>query len=223
LASVITRQEITRLALDLGYTLRPVAAGDVPVLDALRSAWEAIREQDNRLPSAVFDLQPRHPSTCSSVEWSTAPIIVLSLKHASGENLAGRDVLAELLHLAGHAASYEATGSEGRYHSAEFAETARGLGLSVSAQRTAGVGYQPEGLARGTVSRYQEQIRALDKALKGWHPEVIRKRDRSAILLTCSCNPPRKMRMSPGVAALGPVTCEICGQEFRIASASASP
>lgn len=214
-------QEITVAG---GVTIRVlfVAETDRAVLAALASLWHAISEQNDRIPDPViFDLQPRHPSTCSSVEWDTAPIIVLNLKDASGRTLPARDILDTLLHLAAHAASRASSrASESRYHSAEFAEAARTIGLNVSGDRVPGIGYRPEGFVRGTLTRYQEQTRELTKALKDWHPEVIRKRDRSAILLTCKCDPPRKIRVSPGVAALGPVTCGVCGELFTPASAS---
>lgn len=204
-----------------GYRLvkiRTVAEADRPVLQALESMWEPIRANDSRVPPVTFDLQPGHSSSCGTVSWDTAPVIVLDLKDDSGGNLPARDVLFLLLHLASHAASSGAVSSEGRYHSAAFAEAAGKLGLEVS-ERIPGIGYRPEALARGTLTRYKDAMRRLDKALETWTPEVIRKRDRSAILLTCSCNPPRKIRMSPGVASIGPVVCSVCGQEFSTSTA----
>jgi hypothetical protein len=93
----------------------------------------------------------------------------------------------------------------------------RQFGLEVAYDRIPGIGYRPEGLARGTLTRYDSGLRKLDTVLRNWEPEVQRKRDRSAIALICSCQPPRRMRMSPGVVALGPV---VCGEPFTPASSS---
>jgi hypothetical protein len=193
-----------------------MAETDVPVLRALNTLWDEIRSQLADVPIATFDLQPGRPSSCGSVEWDTAPVIVLNLRDGYHQNLPARDTLFTLLHLAAHAASRgTSTGSEGRYHSAQFADAARQLGLDVSHERIPGIGYRPEGLARGTLARYSSGLAKLDTALKNWEPEVSRRRDRSAIPLVCSCEPPRRMRMSAGVVALGPITCGVCGEPFR--------
>jgi hypothetical protein len=105
---------------------------------------------------------------------------VLNLKDASGRDLPARDVLFLLLHMAAHGASRDATGSENRYHSADFADAARNLGLDIS-ERIPGVGYRPEALTRGTLTRYQAEIRRLDKALASWIPDIDRKRARSPL------------------------------------------
>jgi hypothetical protein len=200
-----------------GYAIKiaPMTADAEAILRALNRMWAAIREQDSRVPAVVFSLAGR-TSSCNSVAWDLQPVVELSLRDADA-----RDILETLLHQAAHAVSRESTGSEGRYHDQRFAEAARGIGLKVSTIRRAGLGYQPEGLARGTLARYQEQGRDLAKALNDWHPaEPPRSSSRTYLLLTCSCDPPRKMRMSPGVAERGPVVCSVCGQEFS-ASASA--
>lgn len=195
-----------------------VAEIDLPMLQALESTWEAIRANDNRVPRTSFDLQPGRSSSCGTVSWDSAPIIVLNLKDDSGRKLPARDVLFLLLHLASHAASSGAAGSEGRYHSAAFAEAAGKLGLDVS-ERIPGIGYRPEALARGALTRYKDAIRGLDKALAKWNPDVSRQRARSPLAYTCSCDPPRRLWMHAGVASKGPVICGVCGQEFRTSPA----
>jgi hypothetical protein len=197
--------------------LRSVADVDVPVLVVLSAMWEAIRDQLPGVPRVTFDLEPGRTSSCNSVEWSTAPIVVIDLKDSTGRKLPAKDVLFILLHLASHAASHEATGSEGRYHDPQFREAARIAGLEVS-DRIPGVGYRPEALARGTLSRYRDVTRRLDAALGKWNPDTVRKRSRSPGTYTCSCQPPRRMWMHPGVADKGMVTCGVCGQPFVPAS-----
>jgi hypothetical protein len=141
---------------------------------------------------------------------------VLDLKDSSGQKLPARDVLFLLLHLASHAVSDTGTSSEGRYYDADFADAAAKLGLEVSAIRRPGIGYQPEGLARGTLTSYRDVIRALDRAMAKWDPATVRKRSRSPLPYICSCVPPRRVWTYAGVADRGPVSCGVCGQEFLL-------
>jgi hypothetical protein len=190
------------------------------VIEALDAAWAKIRQADRSVPAVTFELQPGRSSSCGTVEWDVSPHLVLNLKDESGESLSGREILKTLLHHGAHAAALGSTGAEGRYHSAQFAEAARLLGLTVSQDRIPGIGYAPDGLARGTLTRYEPEIRALDKALASWQPETLRKRDRGPQTYVCSCDPPRRLRMNTGQADKGPVTCGICGQDYRFISAS---
>lgn len=195
------------------YRLVAVAKTDAPVLAALSSLWRKIREKDSRAPDVVIDLQPGRPSSCGTVEWDTAPVLVMNLKQGD-EKLTGAQILEWMLHMAAHAASFGDTGAEGRYHSQAFAEAARGLGLSVSSTRIPGIGWSPQGLARGTRTRYATEVRAIDRVMRHWTPDVLRAGYRGPQKMVCACEPPRTLRMNKGVAALGPVTCSICGQKF---------
>lgn len=159
MASAISLHEID-LPPGCRIMILPVAETDAPVLDALGAVWQAIRAQLAGAPPVAFNLQPGRSSSCGTIEWDTAPIIVLNLKDTSGRNLPARDILFLLQHLAAHAASRDATGSENRYHSADFADAASTLGLNVS-ERIPGIGSRPESLARGTLTRYQGEIRRL--------------------------------------------------------------
>jgi hypothetical protein len=184
--------------------------------------WDALRAQLEGVPAVTFVLQPGRSSSCASVEWDVSPVIVLNLKTASGQTLSARDVLFLLLHLASHAASHKAAGSEARYHAKDFADAARTLGLEVSSERIPGIGYRPEALAHGTLTRYKAEIRGLDKALSDWQPDTDRKSGRSPLAYTCSCTPVRRLWMHAGVAGKGPVTCGVCGQPFILTGVSAS-
>lgn len=150
-----------------------MAKTDAPVLAALSSLWRKIREKDSRAPDVVIDLQPGRPSSCGTVEWDTAPVLVMNLKQGD-EKLTGAQILEWMLHMAAHAASFGDTGAEGRYHSQAFAEAARGLGLSVSSTRIPGIGWSPQGLARGTRTRYATEVRAIDRVMRHWTPDVLR-------------------------------------------------
>ena len=196
--------------------LPSVASTDTGVLRALAGIWSAIAAQDDRVPrGVVFDLQPARTSGCSTVEWDTSPVIVLNLKDSVGEKLHARAILQTLLHLAAHGAATGVRGSEGRYHSVGFADAARKVGLDVSETRTPGVGYQIDGLARGTLTRYEAEIRTLDKAIADWNPALLRKTRRDRISYSCQCDPPRRVLMYPQIAELGDVVCSVCRAPFE--------
>ena len=196
--------------------LPSVASTDTGVLRALAGMWSAIAAHDDRVPrGVVFDLQPARTSGCSTVEWDTSPVIVLNLKDSDGEKLHARAILQTLLHLAAHGAATGVRGSEGRYHSVGFADVARKVGLDVSETRIPGVGYQIDGLARGTLTRYAGEIRALDRAIADWNPALLRKTRRDRISYSCLCDPPRRVLMYANVAGVGDVVCSVCGQPFE--------
>ena len=131
-----------------------------------------------------------------------------------------------MLHQAAHALSYQPgkrlpTG--GYYHPAQFRDAAETLGLEAKPDDPvggAGRGWSETSLARGTRTRYKAELSALNIALTRWTPAgepAAPYADRNNLVLTCQCDPPRKMRMSARVAALGPVTCGICEQPFTLA------
>jgi hypothetical protein len=209
--------EIERLARELGYTLWRVPETDRPVIDALERTWARIRDDDSEVPAVVFDLQPGPRSSCSSVEWpADRPVLVANLKDRDGTNLAGRDVLEWLLHMASHfGEGRSSTATDGRWHTRGFADAAIALGLEASERP--GVGFAPEGLARGTLTRYAAEIAAMDRALKSWNPPVVRKGSRSRLAYVCQCTPPRRFLMHEAVFERGLVRCEVCGQPFELA------
>jgi hypothetical protein len=205
--------DISTFEVPPGYKLVRMAATDIPVLQALDSAWAEIRAADSRIPSVTFDLQPGRPSSHATIEWDVAPIIVMNLKDAD-RKLTGREILPVLLHHAAHAATFGSTkATEGWYHGTEFAEAAKLLGLKLGDRRP-GLGYLPEGLAPGSITRYRTAIDRLDRAIAAWKPEVMRKHDRGPVPFACQCDPPRRLRMNKGVADKGDVICSICGGQF---------
>ncbi len=193
--------------------VQPVATTDAPVLKALEAFWSRIQAEDRRVPSVVFSLQPGRGSSCNSVEWDADPVVVVNLMPV-GSKLSGADIAAWLLHMASHAASGPVKGMEGRYHGAEYKGAAEALGLSVGRNS---MGWGQTSLARGTKTRYKAEITSLDRALSDWNPFVARKRGRGQDKYVCACEPPRIIRVHGGVADLGPILCEVCGQHFRLA------
>jgi hypothetical protein len=150
------------------------------------------------------------------VEWD-APVIVMNLM-PTGEKLSGPEILDYLLHQGAHGAVGPSASSEGRWHSEAYRNAAEGLGLAVE-RGPAGTGWSKTSLARGTRTRYCPEISALEKAMAGWEPAIVRKHSRSPVSIRCACNPPRVLQARPSVAAQGNITCEICGQPFSTVAA----
>jgi hypothetical protein len=190
-----------------------MAAAHDPVLRALSRAWQRIRYEDSRVPGVVY-LQPGRPSGCSAPEWSTTPVLVMNLLRGE-EKLTGTEILEWLLHHAAHGSAGTTTGSEGRFHPEAFKDTAERLGLAVE-RGPAGTGWSKTQLAAGTRTGYRPEITVLDRAMTQWEPVVVRKRDRGPQPYACSCSPPRRLRMNPGVAEKGPVVCGVCGRAFHL-------
>ncbi len=209
---------------------------DDAVTAALDKTWQKIRSLEPGVPHASWYLTSGRSSSCATGPWNEPGELVIRVNFKVGEsNRDGRDLLAQLLHWAAHAATGVSTGAEGRYHSREFGEVAERLGLKI--KQAPGVGWAPElietgGLTQGgSVHRvevltpeaaklFRAEIMALDKAMAAWQPEAdqtARKEGRGPVSMLCSCVPARVIRVSTGVA-LGPgIRCEKCGQLFRIA------
>jgi hypothetical protein len=192
-----------------------VAESDAQVLAALNRLWAEIRAEHQDVPEVVLDITPGRSSSCTSVGWLEVPVIELNLKDGD-RTLTGREVLSYYLHQAAHGLTGpEVRGSEGRYHSRRFREAARQLGLDVG--EYGGTGWSETELARGTLTRYQPELRPLDRALRSWRPTVQPKATRSSrnlVAAVCSCIPARRIRVSAKTLAAAPITCGACGQRF---------
>jgi hypothetical protein len=210
-----------------------VTAADDAVLRALDATWAKIQEQNPGIPAPIFDLTPGREMHCSSVSWDLArPVIAFNLI-PDGRKVTGAHLLERLLHHAGHALIYEpgkVAPTGGRYHTAAYRDAALRLGLDVEPNDPAGGagdGWSETSLAKGTLSRYRSEVGKLDRALNKWTPSETPKtaRDRSTSnpsLAMCGCQPPRRIRVRESALDLGVIRCEICGQPFQLASASAS-
>ena len=160
----------------------------------------------------------------------------------AGEALAegAETVLMVLLHEAAHALN-TARGikdctRQGRYHNKRFQAAAVEVGLACSKMDP--FGWAKTTMDDATRDLYQPQITMLNLCLQGFRmapadraqaereagrgedleQEQERrekaKKARQRSLLECGCETPRKIRMSPATADLGPVLCGLCGQQF---------
>jgi hypothetical protein len=96
------------------------------------------------------------------------------------------------LHLGAHAMSRggkSPSQSEGRYHSADFRDAAKVLGLDAERVPIKGFGFGEVSMSRGTKTRYRSEIAKLDRALARWEAVPIRAKSRAPIPLVCECTP----------------------------------
>ncbi|MGH3402853.1 MAG: hypothetical protein ACRDRJ_10190 [Streptosporangiaceae bacterium] len=219
---------MTMIETPPGYraTLEPMTPEDERVTAALDAVWKRVRELNPGVPGVVIKIGAGPDTSHSGVGWDE-PVPVLRLGLMRGDHVATAGELLEvLLHHAAHAITGPTMTTEGLYHSSGYRDTAGQLGLiaePVSTERkVGGSGWSKTSLARGTLGKYRAETAALTRALARWQPtdDPRAHRDsRNGVVASCSCTPPRKIRMRSGFD-LGPVVCGVCGEPFRIAEAA---
>jgi hypothetical protein len=215
-------------------------------MEALDSAWTRVRAEAplENIPPADFYLTEGRSTWCATATWAEPVVLRINLM-TEGHNRTGEDVMESLLHLGAHAmsrGSRSPTQGEGRYHSAEFRDAAKVLGLDAERVEGKGFGFGEVSMARGTKTRYRGEIAKLDRALARWEAVPIRARSRAPIPLVCQCTPetilaglkkrgmppdtglgergtqniaaPKRIVAPTGVAARGGLRCDDCGAEF---------
>lgn len=215
------------------------------LVSACEAAWDDIRTRHSELPAVVVVLG-------SGVErgrlvklghwWSgrwVADGQVRGEVLLAGEalHLTSAQVFEVLLHEAAHGINatrgVKDTSRGGRYHNQHFADTARTIGLKVSAM-------PPYGLARTELTAeaetdYAPTIARLGEAMRiarqlhgarvgrngteiegtsGTERDGLDREERSKGSVGASCECGRRLRMAPSVLARGPVVCGACGTEF---------
>ena len=219
---------------------------DSEILEALKTAWGSIQAvaMPVTIPPADFYLTEGRGTWCATATWAEPVVLRMNLMH-EGRNRTGEDVMESLLHLGAHAmsrGSRSPTQGEGRYHSAEFRDAAKVLGLDAERIEGKGFGFGEVNMARGTKTRYRSEIARLDRALARWEAVPIRAKSRAPIALVCECTPetilaglekrglpantglgargtqviawPKRIIAPTGVAARGGLRCDDCGAEF---------
>lgn len=234
IAALGAESPVTTVIRGVRIMLLPVSAEDQAVMNALDRTWAKIQAQDDRVPAVVFDLTPGRSSSCISVGWDLKPVVELNLKPEGpdGPTISGSDILTDLLHQAAHSLEEKRdkpAPSGGFYHPKAYRLIAEHLGLDVAHGDPvggAGSGWNATTLARGTRSTYRSELDALDRALAKWQPTEQAKTSRESnngVVLTCSCDPPRKIRLRGSLAPrrgepvdISGIRCEICGQPFTL-------
>lgn len=207
-------------------TRMPTSPG--PLLDAISALWARLRTAVPAIPPVRPVISPTSsPANHGAERWGrdadgavTGLVVSVDVLQAGPEA-----VLEHLLHEAAHILNWlrgaADTATRGAYHNAHFLTAAEEVGL-----------HWPEGADR-SVTRGFDQPR-LTAAAKEWHkpdlqalntviplvlphlelPTSKRSRTPDRLTLECKCSPPRRFRISRTVAALGPITCGVCGEEF---------
>lgn len=164
-----------------------------------------------------------------------------------GEGLSrpAAEVMATLLHEAAHGLAIERDVQDvsrgGRYHNSTFKALGEELGISTEYSKT--IGWSKTTITPEAAKTYAAAIRRLDAAMVAYRrdpfaavslpggvgggigtipfPPMPKGRGRGSnnngLSATCHCETPRRIRVSPSVLELGPITCGICGSEFRVA------
>lgn len=137
-----------------------------------------------------------------------------------------RAVVTHVLHEAAHILCWvrkaQDTTMRGVYHNAIFLEAAEEAGLvwPAGAARVQGKGYVSPVLSDASRLVYGGCMAALEKAIPLVLPHLVvpeppaRLKPANRLYLQCSCDEPRRIQISPRVAAKGPVICGVCGEPF---------
>lgn len=155
------------------------------IIEALESAWQAIRDNHPEVPPAVLITGSGHgPGTPrgyttlghhAADRWVTdqakgtrAPELFIAGEILARDD-AGRLVVETMLHEAAHAVAHarkiqDTTSSGNRYHNKRFARIAQELGLCPPAKRADIIGYSECTLTDATATRYATVIKAIDTA-----------------------------------------------------------
>jgi hypothetical protein len=204
----------------------PTIAG---VVDALESAWTAIRANHPELPAVVIIVASGSPAKASQpMKWghfATGRWQHGTNRHpevmVSGEGLKrpALEVFTTLLHEAAHgladARGIKDTSRQGRWHNQKFAKLAAELGMTTSKDNK--LGFSPCELTEITAARYRTVIHTFEAALTLYrHPELFDTKERTTsnngVVAECLC--PRKLRVSNTVFEAGPIRCDVCQEAF---------
>ena len=206
----------------------PAIAG--PLIGALEDAWAAIRARHPDVAPAVIITgsgsgSGRHMLRLghyAASRWQPgADGDELDEIFIGGEGLArgAGPVLATLLHEAAHAVArargIQDTSRQGRYHNQRFKRLGEELGLQID--KHPALGWSTTTLPASTARRYATTIRRLEHAITIYrrHELGAGARPGKSPAPPCVCACGRRIRVAPGVLALGPILCSLCEQPFE--------
>lgn len=200
-----------------------------PLLEAIDALWERLRTHVEELPPIrpVVTAGTR-PLAHGPARWtedadgSVSGLVVSVDVLQEGEDAVLEHVLHEAAHVLNWRRGVSDTTMRGAYHNAHFITAAEEVGLvwPTGAKRAVSRGYDAVRLTDATRQRYAADLRTLADVIPVVLPHLelptppkAQRVDR--LTLVCQCEPPRKLRVSRTVAAQGPITCGVCGAEFR--------
>lgn len=198
-----------------------------PLLESLDALWARLQEDVPVLLPVRFAVthtppSPNHGPERWRMEGDLLSGIVISADTLDeGEAAVLEHVLHEAAHILCWLRGQQDTTTRGTYHNQTFLSTAEEMGLEwpEGAQRMAGRGYANPRLTDAAAGEYAENLKALAKAIPLTLPHLIvpetpKSTKPERLTLQCKCDKPRNIRVSQTVAALGPITCGVCGKAF---------
>ncbi|WP_406324098.1 hypothetical protein [Streptomyces niveus] len=203
-----------------------------PLLQALDALWVHLRSALPELPIVRFIVSPGTSTSNHGPErWRregddlVSGIVITADRLEAGPEEVLAFVLHEAAHLLNWVRSIEDTTMRGAYHNGRFVEAAAelGMGWPDGQERDRARGYAGVTMTASPRQRYVDDLKALGAAIPQVLPHLTvppvaspgaKRPDRAN--LECKCEPPRKIRVSRTVAALGPITCGVCGHDFTV-------
>lgn len=196
---------------------------------ALTMAWGKLRDVNPELPLVRVALSAATPpADHGPARWAWDEAIVTGLVISAGTLREGSEAtLQALLHEAAHVLCWvrnvQDTTTRGVYHNKRFLQAAVEVGLTWP-DGTSAVprrGFPTPELTDQTRNLFEAELGALEPAIKETLPylsvtETPRSSRPDRLTAECNCNPPRKLRISATVLALGPVVCGICSSPFEV-------
>jgi hypothetical protein len=227
----MTDLDLTRTCQDgAGFTI-------ASVIQALEDAWTDIRSRHTDVPHAVLVVASGSTARSQLVlghfaggRWQHGDARLPEVL-VSGEGLRRPvpEVLTTLLHEATHGLAHtrgiKDTSRQGRWHNKHFAVLAIELGLIPHKDPT--LGWSPCTLPPVTADIYADTLDRLTAALSVFrHPEPAglgSGRTSSNNAVACECDCARRIRVAATVYDAGPITCGVCGANFRPTEPGGAP
>jgi hypothetical protein len=209
------------------------------IISVLEDAWSEIRRRHRDVPSVVVitgtGRESRGYATLGhfgAERWQHADgreaelFIAGELLAGIGGHSGGRTVLKTLLHEAAHGLAHtrgiKDCSRQNRYHNTRFAALARELGLTPPDAPHPVLGYSGATLQDDTAAAWQGVIKGIDTARLPHLGELFTAptapatstRAGARFTITCACEPPRKLAITPRQYETAPLICGACGDAF---------
>ncbi|MFE6493407.1 hypothetical protein [Streptomyces sp. NPDC057748] len=199
-----------------------------PLVQALTALWDELRSDTPDLPPVRMAIVTGpQPTRHGQDRWTEDDSGLVSGLVVSTETLtAGPAAVVDVFyHEAAHILAWrrgirDTTRRDGSYHNKQYLAVAEEIGLTqppgTPASRVRG--FTPV-LPDDVRNRHTDAMRGLEAILPSELPLLAPpapsgKSSPDRQMLQCSCEIPRKLRVSPRVAAKGPILCGVCGQPF---------
>lgn len=196
------------------------------ILDVLGALWQAIQQQHDQVPDTLFTWATggRRGRTSGvphlhGGDWSGE--LTITDQHAAEPGKLADAVLHEAVHALAAARGIADTSNNGKYHNHRYAKLAEELGLETTEHAEhARWGWSETTPTEATLAHYEAEIGALRAAAERYIPDgqpTPTGRGRNNVVAVCGCagTSARPIRIAPTKLGLGPITCGICGQDYR--------